>query len=155
MHHLQLPDLFQDFASIFHCKWQTQRQSVITHCRHELMQGTWKIILDDDFIHACKYGIVVMCIDGIEWRVYPRIFTYSADYPEKFVLSFNSIYKFIHLIHGLEFFWPQFEIMDSFLALDASYRSQTYINSAVPLILLCAVNLFVPLFPIRFRKLEV
>ena len=51
------------------------------------MHGSWNIILDDDFIHACTYGIVVMCIDGIERRVYPRIFTYSADYPEKFALS--------------------------------------------------------------------
>ncbi len=51
------------------------------------MHGSWNVILDDDFIHACTYGIVIMCIDGIERRVYPRIFTYSADYPEKFVLS--------------------------------------------------------------------
>ena len=51
------------------------------------MHGSWNIILDDDFIHACTYGIVIMCIDGNERRVYPRIFTYSADYPEKFVLS--------------------------------------------------------------------
>ena len=50
------------------------------------MHGAWSIILDDDFIHACTYGIVIMCIDGIERRVYPRIFTYSADYPEKYVL---------------------------------------------------------------------
>ena len=50
------------------------------------MHGAWAIILDDDFIHACTYGIVIMCIDGIERRVYPRIFTYSADYPEKYVL---------------------------------------------------------------------
>ena len=51
------------------------------------MHGVWNIILDDDFIRACTYGIVVMCIDGIERRVYPRIFTYSADYPEKYVPS--------------------------------------------------------------------
>jgi hypothetical protein len=29
--------------------------------------------------------MVVKCADGIERRVYPRIFTYSADYPEKWV----------------------------------------------------------------------
>lgn len=49
------------------------------------MQGVWNIILDDDFIYAYTYGIVIECIDGIERRVYPRIFTYSADYPEKCV----------------------------------------------------------------------
>ncbi len=48
---LQLPDSFQDFASTFHCKWRTQKQSIITHCRRDLMHGVWNIILDDDFIH--------------------------------------------------------------------------------------------------------
>jgi hypothetical protein len=32
-----------------------------------------------------QHGIVIMCHDGIERRFYPRIFTYSADYPEKLV----------------------------------------------------------------------
>ena len=49
------------------------------------MHGVWDIILDEDFVHACTYGIVVKCIDGYERRLYPRVFTYSADYPEKFV----------------------------------------------------------------------
>ena len=91
MHFPQLPDSFQDFAATFHCKWRTQHQSILTHCRRELMQGAWSIILDDDFIHVCTYGIVVMCIDGIERRLYPRIFTYSADYPEKYVVSLISV----------------------------------------------------------------
>ncbi|KAF9473197.1 hypothetical protein BDN70DRAFT_817600 [Pholiota conissans] len=82
-----LPDSFQDFASKFHSKWKTQKAQIITHCRRELIQGVWKILLDDDFINACTYGMVIMCIDGIERRVYPRIFTYSADYPEKVLLA--------------------------------------------------------------------
>lgn len=55
----------------------------MTHCRRELMHAVWTKILDDDFIHAYIYGIVIKCIDGIERRIYPRFFTYSADYPEK------------------------------------------------------------------------
>ena len=47
------------------------------------MHAVWAKILDDDFIHAYIYGIVIMCIDGIEQRIYLRFFTYSADYPEK------------------------------------------------------------------------
>ena len=47
------------------------------------MHAVWKTILDDDFIHAYVHGMVVMCIDGIERRIFPRLFTYSADYPEK------------------------------------------------------------------------
>ncbi|KAG6825681.1 hypothetical protein H0H92_002838 [Tricholoma furcatifolium] len=39
------------------------------------------------FLHAYKYGIIIRCHDGIERRVYPCIFTYSADYPEKVLLA--------------------------------------------------------------------
>ena len=59
------------------------------------MHGAWNIILDDDFVHACAFGIVLMCIDGIERRVYPRIFTYSADYPEKYGLLSITLLDFI------------------------------------------------------------
>jgi hypothetical protein len=83
-----LPDSFQDFATNFCSKWGTQKTDLITHCRRELMHGVWKFLLDDDFIHAYKYGIVVKCVDGIERRVYPRFFSYSADYPEKLVIFF-------------------------------------------------------------------
>ncbi|KAG9046272.1 hypothetical protein FS837_004730 [Tulasnella sp. UAMH 9824] len=58
---------------------------VITHCHHELMHTIWRIILDDDFVEAWRHGIVLTCADGIQRRFYPRIFTYSADYPEKYV----------------------------------------------------------------------
>jgi hypothetical protein len=47
------------------------------------MHEQWKILLDDDFIEAWKHGIAVVCCDGVRRRFYPRIFTYSADYPEK------------------------------------------------------------------------
>lgn len=40
-------------------------------------------MLDDDFLKAYEHGIVIRCGDGVLRRVYPRIFTYSADYPEK------------------------------------------------------------------------
>ena len=78
-----LPDSFQDFAASFCSKWGTQKKDLMTHCRRELMHGVWKFLLDADFVHAYKYGMVVKCGDGIERRVYPRFFTYSADYPEK------------------------------------------------------------------------
>jgi Plavaka transposase len=47
------------------------------------MHQVWRQLLDDDFIAAYRHGIVLRCIDGVLRRVYPRIFTYSADYPEK------------------------------------------------------------------------
>lgn len=56
---------------------------IIMHCRRELMHGIWHLLMDDEFMEAYKHGIVIKCPDGIERRFYPRIFTYSADYPEK------------------------------------------------------------------------
>ncbi|KAG5649261.1 hypothetical protein H0H81_005050, partial [Sphagnurus paluster] len=90
MHHLayipSLPDSFQDVASKVHANWKTQKKNITTHCQRELMHAVWDFLFDDDFIHAYKYGMVIMCADGIERQVYPRLFTYSADYPEKVLL---------------------------------------------------------------------
>jgi len=55
----------------------------MAHCHQEMFQAQWDIILDEEFIEAYKHGIVIDCCDGIRCRFYPRIFTYSADYPEK------------------------------------------------------------------------
>jgi hypothetical protein len=78
-----LPDIIDDVMKDIHASWKTQKQNIITHCRRELMHAIWKFLLDEDFVHAYKYGMVIKCADGVERRIYPRIFTYSADYPEK------------------------------------------------------------------------
>lgn len=41
------------------------------------------VLLDDDFMDAYVNGFVVECANGILRRFFPRLFTYSADYPEK------------------------------------------------------------------------
>ncbi|KAF9038247.1 hypothetical protein BJ165DRAFT_1532122 [Panaeolus papilionaceus] len=91
MHHLayipSLPESFKAYVQSFHPKWKSQKAQILTHCRRELMQAVWKVLLDDEFIHAYTYGIVIKCIDGIERRIFPRLFTYSADYPEKVLLA--------------------------------------------------------------------
>ena len=88
-HHItyipSLPDSFQDSLAIFHAKWSTQKSSILTHCCQELMHAVWQFLLDDDFLHGYKYGIIIQCFDGIERHVYLWLFTYSADYPEKYV----------------------------------------------------------------------
>jgi len=56
---------------------------VVTHCKKELFHAVWRILIDDEFVDAYKNGIVIKCYDGVRRRVFPRIFTYSADYPEK------------------------------------------------------------------------
>ena len=47
------------------------------------MHEVWKTIIDDEFIKAYTEGFLTQFSDGIVRRVFPRIFTYSANYPEK------------------------------------------------------------------------
>jgi hypothetical protein len=79
---LQLPDAFKAFANE-HIGGRGPDSVFMAHCNRELYQRQWAILLDDEFLHAYAHGIVIECSDGIWQRVYPRIFTYSADYPEK------------------------------------------------------------------------
>ncbi|KAK0186022.1 hypothetical protein F5146DRAFT_936776 [Armillaria mellea] len=84
-HHLAyfpvLPDNIQDvYMQIF---GSLASKETLTFLKHELMQKIWKLLLDLDFIHAYVYGIIIKCTDSILCHVYPRFFTYSADYPEK------------------------------------------------------------------------
>jgi hypothetical protein len=58
--------------------------SLQTHCRRDLFHACWDILLDEDFLHAYRHGIVLKCADGVLRRIFPRLFTYSADYPEKY-----------------------------------------------------------------------
>jgi hypothetical protein len=62
-----------------------------THCRRDLFHGCWRHLLDADFLKAYRHGIVIRCPDGILRRVFPRIFTYSADYPEKCVFCIRCL----------------------------------------------------------------
>ncbi|KAJ3517693.1 hypothetical protein NMY22_g13906 [Coprinellus aureogranulatus] len=55
--------------------------------KRELLHAQLRVVLDDEFMRAYEHGIVVRCADGIERRFYPRILTYSADYPEKIILA--------------------------------------------------------------------
>ena len=59
-------------------------QALLTHCHCELFHAAETVLLNDpEFQHAYKNGIVVKCIDGVVRRLFPCIFTYLADYPEK------------------------------------------------------------------------
>ena len=60
------------------------KASLIAHCKRELFHAQWEVLLDDEFVDAYQHGFVVKCHDGIARRFYPRIFSYSADYPEKY-----------------------------------------------------------------------
>ena len=66
----------------------------MTHCRRELLHAQWDVLLDDKLLKAYKHGIVVDCCDGVMRRFYPRFFTYSADYKEKYVESPSCLLDF-------------------------------------------------------------
>jgi hypothetical protein len=84
----QLPDSFKDFANKYTGS-KKLKADLLSHCRRECIHAQWRIILDEEFLDAYEHGIVIECCDGITRRFYPRIFTYSADYPEKYGLSFS------------------------------------------------------------------
>lgn len=62
---------------------KTASAPLLAFIRKELMHGIWELILDDEFVAAYEHGIIVRCSDGVLRRMYFRIYTYSADYPEK------------------------------------------------------------------------
>ncbi|KAG2042377.1 hypothetical protein BDR03DRAFT_979010 [Suillus americanus] len=80
-----LPDDLQDqHMKIF---GKPSSSEVYTHCKCELMQAIWALLLDKKFMHAYEHGIVIKCSDGVTRRIFPRFFTHLADYPEKVILS--------------------------------------------------------------------
>ncbi|KAF8834972.1 hypothetical protein BDN67DRAFT_992549 [Paxillus ammoniavirescens] len=80
-----LLDDFKGFAMKFSGK--PLSDAFFAHCHRELFQQQWKVLFDDEFMEAYQHGIVITCCDGVKRCFYPRIFTYSTDYPEKSVPS--------------------------------------------------------------------
>jgi hypothetical protein len=54
-------------------------------------------LLDDKFLEAYEHGILIVCADGVTRRVFPRFFTYSADYQEKLVFSYDVLAQLLML----------------------------------------------------------
>lgn len=84
VHLFQLPDSFKDFV-MEHAGTTGVGGAFMVHCHRELIHAQWRILMDDEFMDAYTHGIVLSCPDGLLRRFYLRIFTYSADYPEKYV----------------------------------------------------------------------
>ena len=57
--------------------------AVETHLKRELMHAVWDMLLDDEFIKACDEGLEILCYDKILRDVFPWIYLYGADYPER------------------------------------------------------------------------
>ncbi|KJA27429.1 hypothetical protein HYPSUDRAFT_130944 [Hypholoma sublateritium FD-334 SS-4] len=82
----KIPPEFKDFAAL-HFGGKGPSEAFTTHCQREYFHAQWKELLDDDFLEAYEHGVVIECCDGVKRRFYFRIFAYSADYPEKVLLS--------------------------------------------------------------------
>ncbi|KAJ3019645.1 hypothetical protein NUW54_g25 [Trametes sanguinea] len=61
--------------------------AVLRFCKKELFQQIWLILLNDNFVEAYVHGFVIKCADRITQRLFPRILTYSADYPKKCLIA--------------------------------------------------------------------
>ena len=69
------------------------------------MHAIWELILDDTIMEAYEHSIIFKCPDGISRQFYPRFFTYSADYPKKYVLMLCLVDI---KLNSPGFFLPQF-----------------------------------------------
>ncbi|KAI6096854.1 hypothetical protein F5141DRAFT_1190943 [Pisolithus sp. B1] len=80
-HHITyIPMLPADFQETYASQFDEPATSeMYMHCKHELYQGVWHLLLDKKFMHAYQYGIAVPCTDGIAH--------YSADYPKKVLIA--------------------------------------------------------------------
>ncbi|TEB26892.1 hypothetical protein FA13DRAFT_1795347 [Coprinellus micaceus] len=79
---LTLPDAFSDWYIRLSGKGSVPK-TLAAHLRREIFHAQWNILLDDEFIHAYRHGLIVDCPDKVRRRFYPRILAYAADYPER------------------------------------------------------------------------
>ncbi|TEB21302.1 hypothetical protein FA13DRAFT_1643041, partial [Coprinellus micaceus] len=83
---IKLSDTFKDYLKDLN-SGKVPSDALFSHCVRELFQGQWAVLLDDELIDAMKNGIVLTCPDDKLRCFYPRVFTYSADYPEKILIA--------------------------------------------------------------------
>ncbi|KAJ2920454.1 hypothetical protein H1R20_g16640, partial [Candolleomyces eurysporus] len=81
-----LSDSFIDFLKEKN-EGKVPSDALITHCNREVFHKQWSSLLDGELISAMQSGIILTCVDGRRRRFFPRIFTYSAEYPEKSLVS--------------------------------------------------------------------
>ncbi|KAI0046222.1 hypothetical protein FA95DRAFT_1607083 [Auriscalpium vulgare] len=85
-----IPDSVQDRYT--ECFGKKASKETLAHLKRELAHGIWDKLTDDEFVRAYAHGIVVKCSDGVRRRLFPRFFTYAADYPEKMLLATLRFY---------------------------------------------------------------
>lgn len=94
----------------------------MSFCQREAFHTQLSLIFDDEFIEAYTHGIVVLCCDGITRRFYPRLFTHSADYPEKYATILPFATSLSDNSNSVESYSPQFATEEPVHAPDVSSR---------------------------------
>jgi hypothetical protein len=69
-------------------KGKLPTDELFRYCKKELFHAQWSVLLSRDLKDAMRDGMVIVCPDGQQRCFYPRIMTYSADYPEKYASAF-------------------------------------------------------------------
>ena len=101
----------------------TATADILTYLQWELMQSVWRILLDNEFTDAYENGIIITFPDGIQRRVFPWFFTYTADYPEKWVtFIFTQLFSF----NFAEYSYAVSNILETSPALAAWYTHQKF-----------------------------
>ncbi|KAH6908719.1 hypothetical protein BKA70DRAFT_1426611 [Coprinopsis sp. MPI-PUGE-AT-0042] len=82
-------NLHDDFKDWYreHSNGKNPSQDLVTHCARELFHHQWRILMDAELLRAMEFGIKILFPDGVFRLVFPRLFTYSADYPEKVLIA--------------------------------------------------------------------
>ena len=120
----QLPGSLKDVLAAI-----TQKKNnadLLAHCKRELFHAVWNILLDEEFLDAYKNGIIVKCSDSKYRCMFPCIFTYSADYPEKRVFTIISFSLLTITLTGSCL--QPFETRVPLHALGVWFKSQTLEN---------------------------
>ncbi|KAL1937168.1 hypothetical protein VTO73DRAFT_14510 [Trametes versicolor] len=87
-HVAYIPELPDELLDYYREVYKTSPTAeTLRWLKSELMQRIWVKLLDDDFLKAYQHGVLTECADGVVRRLFPRFFTYSADYPEKALLT--------------------------------------------------------------------
>ncbi|TEB24923.1 hypothetical protein FA13DRAFT_1796782 [Coprinellus micaceus] len=68
-------------------KGKLPSDSLFSYCVRELFHKQWSILLSPDLVEAMEHGIIIQCPDRETRCFFPRIFSYSADYPEKVLVG--------------------------------------------------------------------
>ncbi|KAK7452087.1 hypothetical protein VKT23_012192 [Stygiomarasmius scandens] len=85
-HHLayipSLPDIARD--AYYHEFGVYPTGEVLKFLKREIMQAVWMLLLDDELLDAYVHGLLLICTDTVLRRLYPRFFSQSADYLERY-----------------------------------------------------------------------